>query len=168
MYIYSSKNRIMNQMSVGFGQWTLRENVLRRVYFPQWARAHTFFPSQVLGLDRAHTCFPSTTRVKELLHQASEAWGGVCMPTPAANCGGRSGTRRPAKWPTLRGGEEPVLRTGVRWGVCVQIRAIRDGNYAVTRRMGGGVATGARDSVSSCGTESKGEGATEAVFKKHL
>ena len=161
-------------MSVGFSQWALHEYVLRRVNFPQRARVHTCLPSHVQGLDRAHTCFPSTTWVKELLHQASEAWGGVCAPTLVAICKGCNGARRPVNWPTLRGGEEPVLRAEVRWGVCVQIRAIKDGDYAVTRRMGGhptlkgGVTTGAHDSVTSCGMETKGEGATEAVFEEHL
>jgi len=147
--------------------------MLWRMYFPQWARVHTCFPSHMQGLDRAHTCFPSTTWVEELLHQVSEAWGGVCMQICATIGGDYAVICGTAGRLTLQIREELLHKTRVRGGVCMQIHATRGGDYAVMHGMRyptlqGGVRTGACDGVASCWMETEGKGTTETVFEEHL
>ena len=74
---------------------------------------------------------------------------------------------------TLQIREEPLCKTRVRGGVCMQICATRGGDYAVTHGMGyptlqGGVQTGAHDGVASCWTETEGKGTAKTVFEEHL
>ena len=125
-------------MSVRFSQWALQEDMLWRMYFPQRARAHTCFPSHVLGVSRPHICTDATDSVgvsgphicmdatdrggfwvEELLHQASEAWGGVCMQICATIGGDYAVTCGAAGRPTLQMREEPLRKTKVRGGVIV-------------------------------------------------
>jgi len=178
MYINSPGNRILNHVSKRFGQRTLQENMLRRMNFPQRARAHTCFPSHVLCIGGPHICMDATDRVsrlhicmdatdrggvlaEELLHQASEAWGGVmCMQIRATRGGDYAVTCGAGVRSTLHGKEvggwvhAVIKHTGCKIGMWV-VWVIQ-------------ICARTHDGVAGCRTKADGEGAAEAVFEKHL